>query len=78
MTTRSLLLLSLLFVACPPVTPPDNACAPNPCLGDRSVCTVVDGAAACSCRQGFDDVSGVCVMAGPCTSNPCTQANRTV
>ncbi len=74
-----LLLAAASLLACPPAPPVGSSCAPNPCTeGDRTVCTLVDGRASCSCREGFEEFGGICVQRGPCASNPCTQANRTV
>ncbi len=78
MKTLRLLAPLFLLAACPPVTPPVDVCSPNLCDGDRSVCTAVDGLARCSCREGFNEVAGVCVRPGPCAANPCTETNRTV
>ncbi|MFZ5441175.1 MAG: hypothetical protein ACOZQL_14290 [Myxococcota bacterium] len=75
---KLLLVVPLWLLGCPSTGPGVDPCAPNPCLGDRSVCTVVDGAASCACRQGFDDVAGLCVQRGPCANNPCTAPHRSV
>jgi subtilisin-like proprotein convertase family protein len=72
-------LLLVLLAACPGPAPVTDPCAPNPCtLADRTVCTAVDGAAVCSCRAGFEDLSGTCVQPGACGTNPCTRPNRSV
>ncbi|MGV3625090.1 MAG: hypothetical protein ACO1OB_29995 [Archangium sp.] len=76
MKTLRFLIPLFALAACPPVINVD-VCLPNPCSGDRSVCTAVDGAAVCFCRAGFQDVAGACVAPGPCAANPCTESNRT-
>ncbi len=81
MTLRRLLAPALLavFTACPGPAPVADPCAPSPCtLGDRTVCTVVDSAARCSCREGYDDVAGACVRPGACAATPCTREHRAV
>ena len=67
-----------LLTACPPA--PTPTCGPTTCsAGDRTVCTVVDGQAQCSCRAGLeDDGAGGCRQRGPCASNPCSAPNRSV
>ena len=62
---------ALALFACPPVVPISDTCSPNPCAGDRSVCSIVGGAAVCSCREGFDDVAGSCVAKASCANNLC-------
>ncbi|MBL8918802.1 MAG: hypothetical protein JNJ54_08095 [Myxococcaceae bacterium] len=79
MKSLLLVLATLLALACPPPAPTRPSCTPNPCTeGDRTACTVVDGLARCSCREGFDEVAGLCVARGPCAANPCTLPNRGV
>ena len=66
--------LSSLGICIAPCESPGVDCTtPN-----RSICTVQNGAAVCSCNPGFiNGPNGSCISANLCSPNPCTMVNKT-